>query len=110
MTIQSDSAQPTGFAGRTVAAFESRMADHMATLISRHGGTPLVGPSMQEIPLENNPKALDFANHLMAGSIDMLILLTGVGTRTLVDVWKTRFSLEDITHALTRTTLVARGP
>ncbi len=110
MTIQSDSDQPTGFAGRTVAAFESRMADHMATLISRHGGTPLVGPSMQEIPLENNPEALDFADHLMAGSIDMVILLTGVGTRTLVDVWKTRFSLENITHALTRTTLVARGP
>jgi uroporphyrinogen-III synthase len=65
---------------------------------------------MQEIPLENNPEALDFADHLMAGSIDILILLTGVGTRTLVDVWKTRFSLEDITHALTRTTLVARGP
>jgi len=85
MTIQSDSDQPTGFAGRTVAAFESRMADHMATLISRHGGTPLVGPSMQEIPLENNPQALDFADHLMARYIDILILLTGVGTRTLVD-------------------------
>jgi uroporphyrinogen-III synthase len=110
MPLPSTSDQSIGFAGKTVAAFESRMADHMAKLISRHGGIPLVGPSMQEIPLENNPKALDFADHLMAGSIDMLILLTGVGTRTLVDVWKTRFSLEDIKHALTRTTLVARGP
>lgn len=94
----------------TVAAFESRMADRMAALISRHGGIPLVAPSMQEIPLENNSEALNFADHLMTGSIDMLILLTGVGTRTLVDVWKTRFSLEDITHALMQTTLLARGP
>ena len=76
MTLPPDSDQSTGFAGKTVAAFESRMADHMAKLISRHGGIPLVGPSMQEIPLENNPEALDFADHLMAGSIDMLILLT----------------------------------
>ena len=102
---------PTGgFAGMTVVAFESRMADHMATLIARHGGKPMVAPSLQEIPLENNTKALDFATHLMAGDVDLLILLTGVGTRTLVDVWKTRFPLEAIRQALRKTTLVCRGP
>ena len=94
----------------TVAAFESRMADQMAKLIARHGGNPMVAPSMQEIPLENNTEALDFAKHLMAGDVDLLILLTGVGTRTLVDVWKTEFPLEAIQQALTKTTLVCRGP
>lgn len=100
----------SGFAGMTVAAFESRMADQMARLIARHGGNPLVAPSLQEIPLENNTEALDFAKDLMAGGVDLLILLTGVGTRTLVDVWKTRFPLEAIQQALTKTTLVCRGP
>lgn len=100
----------SGFAGRTVAAFESRMADQMAKLIARHGGKPMVAPSMQEIPLENNTEALDFAADLMAGDVDLLILLTGVGTRTLVDVWKPRFPLEAIRQALTKTTLVCRGP
>ena len=99
-----------GFAGLTIAAFESRMADQMARLIARHGGKPLVAPSLQEIPLENNTEALDFAKDLMAGTVDLLILLTGVGTRTLVDVWKTRFTLEAIQQALTKTTLVCRGP
>ena len=99
-----------GFAGMTVAAFESRMADQMARLIARHGGNPLVAPSLQEIPLENNTEALDFAKDLMAGGVDLLILLTGVGTRTLVDVWKTRVPLEAIRQALTKTTLVCRGP
>ena len=70
----------------------------------------MVAPSLQEIPLENNTEALDFAKHLMAGSVDLLILLTGVGTRTLVDVWKTLFPLETIRQALTGTTLVCRGP
>ena len=100
----------SGFAGMTVAAFESRMAGQMAKLIARHGGKPLVAPSLQEIPLEDNAEALDFAKHLMAGDVDLLILLTGVGTRTLVDVWKTEFSLEVIQQALTKATLVCRGP
>ena len=52
----------------TVAAFESRMADHMAKLIIRYGGNAMVAPSLQEIPLENNTEALDFAKHLMAGN------------------------------------------
>ena len=100
----------SGFAGMTVAAFESRMADHMAKLIARHGGNPLVAPSLQEVPLGNNAEALDFATQLMAGDVDLLILLTGVGTRTLVDVWKTQFTLEAIRQALTDTILVCRGP
>ncbi len=100
----------SGFAGMTVAAFESRMAGQMAKLIARHGGNPLVAPSLQEVPLDNNAEALDFAADLMAGNVDLLILLTGVGTRTLVDVWKTRFPLDAIRHALTKTTLVCRGP
>ena len=108
MNIKPDAT--SGFAGMTVAAFESRMADQMATLIARHGGKPMVAPSLQEIPLENNTEALDFAKHLMAGAVDLLILLTGVGTRTLVDVWKTRFPLEAIQQTLTNTTLVCRGP
>ena len=108
MNIEPDATR--GFAGMTVAAFESRMADQMAKLIARHGGKPMVAPSLQEIPLEDNTEALDFAKRLMAGDVDLLILLTGVGARTLVDVWKTRFTLEAIRQALAKTTLVCRGP
>ena len=108
MDIEPDATR--GFAGMTVAAFESRMADQMAKLIARHGGNPLVAPSLQEVPLEDNTEALDFAKDLMAGTVDLLILLTGVGTRTLVDVWKTQFTFDAIRQALTKTTLVCRGP
>ena len=99
-----------GFGGMTVVAFESRMADQMAALIARYGGNPLVAPSLQEIPLEDNAEALNFAKDLMAGNVDLLILLTGVGTRTLVDVWRTRLPLDAIQQALTNTTLLCRGP
>src|SRR5205085_896475 len=44
------------------------------------------------------------------GRFDLIIFLTGVGARTLVDVLRTRFPIEAITAALARATLVVRGP
>jgi uroporphyrinogen-III synthase len=98
------------FNGMTVAAFESRMAEEMAGLIRRYGGEPLVAPALREVPLENNAEALQFGERLMAGHFEMVILLTGVGTRTMVEVLQTRYPLESIKTALARTTLVVRGP
>jgi uroporphyrinogen-III synthase len=101
---------PHGFAGLRIAAFESRMAEEMQRLIERYGGQPLVAPSMQEVRLQDNSEVLQFGERLFAGHVDMVILLTGVGTRVMLDVLSTRYSLEQITSALTRTTLVVRGP
>lgn len=86
------------------------MAPEMTRLITRHGGVPLVAPSMQELPLSENPEALTFGEALIAGTIDMLVLLTGAGFRTLLDVLQTRFPLQTILEALKQTTLVTRGP
>jgi len=99
-----------GFNGLAVASFESRMAEEMTRLITRHGGRPMVAPALREIPLENNAEALQFGEHLLNGRTDMLILLTGVGTRALVEVIETRASRKKITAALRRVSLVARGP
>lgn len=99
-----------GFAGLRVAAFESRHAEAMKQLILNNGGVPLVAPSMREIPLEQNTEALQFADELCAGRIDMLILLTGVGARFLTKVAETKYSREQWIEALSRVTLVARGP
>ncbi|GJL52247.1 MAG: hypothetical protein NPIRA01_34740 [Nitrospirales bacterium] len=99
-----------GFNGLTIAAFESRMAAEMTRLIERHGGKPLVAPSMQEIPIENNPQALAFGEKLLNAQYDMVIFLTGVGTRSLVQAIQTKFSLELIQEALGNTILVTRGP
>ncbi len=100
----------SGFDGQTVAAFESRMAAEMTRLIERYGGRPLVAPALREIPLENNTEALRFGEQLLAGQVDLLVLLTGVGTRALVEVLRTRHSLDSIKTALKNATLVARGP
>lgn len=99
-----------GFNGLRVAAFESRMAEEMSRLIERYGGQPLVAPSMQEIPLQDNREVLEFGRTLFAGDIDMVILLTGVGTKAMIEVLLTRDDVDRIKSALARTTLVVRGP
>ncbi len=96
--------------GLRVVSFESRRAKEMAELIRRYGGEPIVAPSMREIPLSENHAALDLLPQLEAGKFDLLILMTGVGTRTLNEALRTQFSQERITAALRRTTLVSRGP
>ncbi len=98
------------FSGLRVLALESRRAKEIASLIETYGGVATVAPAMREIPLESNPEALDFAAALLAGSFDIVILLTGVGTRALLEVVQTRHSSDEFIAALRRTRVVARGP
>jgi uroporphyrinogen decarboxylase len=99
-----------GFSGLTVATFESRMAAAMADLIGRHGGVPVSAPAVREIPLGENPAAIEFARELLAGRIDLVVLLTGVGTRALVQVVETAFPRQEFLAALGRVATIVRGP
>jgi uroporphyrinogen decarboxylase len=105
-----ETASEKGFQGLRVVSFESRRSDQMADLIQRNGGEAIVAPSMREIPLEENKEAFSFAEKLLKGEVDFVIFLTGVGTRTLFEVLQTRYPLERIKEALSKTTLVVRGP
>jgi uroporphyrinogen-III synthase len=86
------------------------MAQEMERLITRHGGIPVVAPSMKEIPLSDHPQALAFGETLLSGEVDIVVLLTGAGCRTLLEILETRFPLEAIKNALQNTILVVRGP
>ena len=93
-----------------VVFFESRLAKTLGDLIRLQGGNPISAPSMKETPLENNPAAFAFAEKLFSGKVDVLILLTGVGTRALLAILETRYSREEILSALKKITLMPRGP
>ena len=98
------------FHGLSVLALESRRAPEMEQLIRKQEGNPFVAPSMREIPLADNAEAFAFAEQLFAGRFEMVILLTGVGTRQLNRLLATRFPEAAFAEALRRATLVARGP
>ncbi|MGA3294590.1 MAG: uroporphyrinogen-III synthase [Candidatus Acidiferrales bacterium] len=99
-----------GLTGLRVLSFESRRAGEMAKLISAYGGKPTVAPSMREVPLESNTEAIAFARTLASGGFDMIVFLTGVGTRALARVVETVYPLEQFAEALRRIAVVARGP
>jgi uroporphyrinogen-III synthase len=98
------------FAGLRVLSLESRRSGEMAELIRKHGGEPVVAPSMREVPLDEDSATVRFGERLFAGGFDMMVLLTGVGTRQLNRVLATRFPENAFADALRRLTVAARGP
>ncbi len=109
MTIETRNQLPS-FKGLGVACFESRRAEEIATLVRKLGGEPQVGPAMREVPLADNAPAFAFAQKLLAGEIQGVIFMTGVGARALADALETRYPREEIIHGLSTATVVARGP
>jgi len=93
-----------------ICSFESRRRDEMFKLIQRHGGVATVAPSMREIPIEENADAFGFADELFAGRIGVMVFLTGVGARGLLEVLQKTRSREEIVAALANGTVVVRGP
>src|SRR5437660_11097608 len=100
----------SGFAGLRVLSLESRRAPEMAKLITTYGGEAIVAPSMREVPLESNTEALAFAAGLIDRKFDMVIFLTGVGTRALLNVVETAHKRDEYIASLQRVRVVARGP
>jgi uroporphyrinogen-III synthase len=99
------------FDNRPVLILESRRAKEMASIVSSYGGVPISAPSMKEVPLESNSEAIAFADALERGEFDLVILLTGVGTRALVAVVERVKGNRDVfVGALGRTRILARGP
>lgn len=97
------------FEGLMVAAFESRRAAEISTLIARFGGVPQVAPSMREVPLEDNSAALQFGEKLRAGLLDMVILMTGAGVTLLIETLESRHARKDLIAAFSALMVVARG-
>ena len=97
------------FDGLRVLSLESRRSAEIEKLIRAQGGEPFVAPSMREVPIEQNTEAFDFAERLFHGEFDMMILLTGVGTRLLGQAIATRWPDGAFAEALRKLTVVARG-
>ena len=93
-----------------VVSLESRREAEMARMLERRGAVVLRAPSMREVSLADQTEALAFGEVLLRGECDVLVLLTGVGTRMLVDALATRWPREEIIAAIARTTVCCRGP
>ncbi len=105
-----DPADESSFSTAKIGAFESRRADDLKRLIEKFGGQAHVSASMREVQLDDQREAIDFAHRLLVGDIDVVVLLTGVGFRYLMNVVSKHVDQERLIHSLTDVVTVARGP
>lgn len=99
-----------GFGNLRVLALESRRAKEMAQLIANHGGQAMVAPATREVPAGDGGDAQRFVSALKEGRVDIVIFLTGVGARALAQAAEAISPREEFIAALSRTTVIARGP
>ena len=93
-----------------VLTLESRRSTEMAALVSNYGGQPVSAPALREVPLDTNTQAFAFIDALIRHECDLVILLTGVGTRALLAVVDRRGVRPAFLAALGNTKIAARGP
>jgi len=98
------------FTQMRVAAFESRRATEMARLIERNEGVALVSPSMREVAVAEDRGAIDFANRLITGQVDVVIFLTGVGIQQLITRIERHLDKQRFLDSLADIHTVVRGP
>ncbi len=82
----------------------------MAALVSNYGGESIAAPALREVPIASNSEALAFVDALVRNEFDLVVLLTGVGTRALLAVVDQLRDRPEFVEALKRIRIAARGP
>ncbi|WP_263417144.1 uroporphyrinogen-III synthase [Terriglobus albidus] len=90
-------------------SLETRREREVEKLIRTYNGDPLVVPSMREIPLSSNTDCVEFGRRLLAGEIDLIVFMTGVGVAKMMEVLSATFDREKILQQLRKRQIVARG-
>jgi uroporphyrinogen-III synthase len=86
------------------------MGEEARRLFEKHGATVLGAPALQEVPLEDQRSAIEFGTCLFRDEVDVLVLLTGVGTRLLIEVLERHWEPAAVISALGRIKTLCRGP
>jgi uroporphyrinogen-III synthase len=95
---------------KVVAILETRTGAHLAELVTRRGGVPLLAPALEEVP-DIDPQAV---RALLAQWRDrpfnICIFQTGVGTRALFAATDAANLSAELREHLAASTVVVRGP
>src|SRR5258708_37293238 len=99
-----------GMKSKVVAILETRTGAHLADLVARRGGVPMLAPALEEVP-DIDPQAV--SSLLARWRIDpfkICIFQTGGGTRALFAAADTAGFSAELQELLAASTRVVRGP
>jgi uroporphyrinogen-III synthase len=95
---------------KVVAILETRTGAHLAELISRRGGRPLLAPALEEMP-DIDPAALrSLMERWRAAPFKICIFQTGVGTRALFSATDAAGLTAELQELLGKSMVAVRGP
>ncbi len=94
----------------TIAILEHRYTKEFSALFERFGAHVYACPLLEEKPVENREELREFIGHVLAGNLDLMIFLTGVGARFLISEAESMGAKDSFIAALNRLTIVVRGP
>ena len=95
---------------KTIAILESRLPDHIASLVRKYGGTPFSAPALAEIPDVDPANIQELIRDWNSAPPDVFIFQTGVGTRTLFAATDSQGLTDLLLRQLDSVQVVVRGP
>lgn len=94
--------------GARVGLLESRLSAELAELVRRLGGTPVLAPSVRELP--HAEETARFVDTLVTGRFSVVVILTGAAATAVLNEADRRGQLREALDALGHATIVCRGP
>lgn len=101
--------QDRGLEGLIIGVPAARRAAETVKLIERWGGTAIVGPTVQEVPVADEGPVVEATRHLIAAPATWVVHLTGVGTKRWLDIADRAGLHETLLNTLQSARLIPRG-
>ena len=95
---------------KTVAILEARVADQMADLVRKYGGTPFSAPALAEIPDVDPAHIGALLGDWAVNPPDLFIFQTGVGVKALLATTDSLGRTDELLRLLAAARVVVRGP
>jgi len=95
---------------KTVAILEARVADQMADLVRKYGGTPFSAPALAEIPDVDPAHIGELLGDWVVNPPDLFIFQTGVGVKALLAATDSLGLTDKLLQLLAAARVVVRGP
>jgi uroporphyrinogen-III synthase len=95
---------------KVVAILETRTGAHLAELVVRRGGVPMLAPALEEVPDIDPQAVLAMLERWRIDPFKICIFQTGVGTRALFSATDAANLTLELKELLAASTIVVRGP
>ncbi|MDP9007926.1 MAG: uroporphyrinogen-III synthase [Pseudomonadota bacterium] len=95
---------------KVVAILETRAGTHLAELVARRGGVPMLAPALEEVPDVDPRAVLSMLERWRIEPFKICIFQTGVGTRALFSATDAANSTDELKKLLAASMVVVRGP